>query len=314
MENLIFSAGATMPIFLTMAVGILFRRMGLIDEAFSAKMNAFVFKVALPVLLFEDLSTAAFAEVWNLKFVLFCFFITAGCILLLTGVSFLLIKKDYRAEFVQGSYRSSAALLGIAFIQNIYGNSGMAPLMIVATVPLYNVAAVLILSLMNPKQERLDKEALKKAFQGVCKNPIIWGILLGFCWSLAGLHMPAVLDKTLHNIAVLATPMGLMSMGASFEGRKALSGIRLTIAASMIKLIGLALIGLPIAVWCGFTGEMLIAILVMLGSATTVSCYIMAKNMDCEGTLTASIIMATTLFSAFTLTMWLYVLKSLGLV
>ena len=314
MENLLFSAGATMPIFLTMAAGILFRKMGLIDEAFSAKMNTFVFKVALPVLLFEDLSTAAFAEVWNLKFVLFCFFVTAVCILILTGVSFLLVKKEYRAEFVQGSYRSSAALLGIAFIQNIYGNSGMAPLMIVATVPLYNVAAVLILSLMNPKQERLDKAALKKAFVGVCKNPIIWGILLGFFWSLLGLHMPSVLDKTLHNIAVLATPMGLMSMGASFEGRKALSGIRLTMTASAIKLVGLAAIGLPVAVWCGFAGEMLIAILVMLGSATTVSCYIMAKNMDCEGTLTASIIMVTTLFSAFTLTMWLYVLKTLGLV
>lgn len=314
MENLIFSAGATMPIFLTMAAGILLRKMRLIDEAFSAKMNAFVFKVSLPVLLFEDLSTAPFADVWDIRFVLFCFFITAGCILLLTGVSFLLVKKEYRAEFVQGSYRSSSALLGIAFIQNIYGNSGMAPLMIVATVPLYNVAAVLILSLMNPGQERLDKKALKKAFKGVCTNPIIWGILLGFLWSLAGLHMPGVLDKTLHNIAVLATPMGLMSMGASFEGRKALAGIRLTIAASMIKLIGLAIIGLPLAVWCGFTGEMLIAILVMLGSATTVSCYIMAKNMDCEGTLTASIIMVTTLFSAFTLTMWLYILKSLGLV
>ena len=314
MENLIFSMSATMPIFLTMAAGVLFRKIGLIDEAFSAKMNTFVFKVALPMLLFEDLSTAAFADVWDLKFVLFCFGMTAVSILILTLLSFLFVKKEYRAEFVQGSYRSSAALLGIAFIQNIYGNSGMAPLMIVATVPLYNVAAVLILSLMNPKQEKLNKAALKKALKGVATNPIIWGILLGFLWSLAGLHMPLILNKTLHNIAVLATPMGLMSMGASFEGRKALASIRLTLISSAIKLVGLAAIGLPIAIWCGFTGAMLIAILVMLGSATTVSCYIMAKNMDCEGTLTASIIMVTTLFSAFTLTMWLYVLKTMGLV
>lgn len=314
MENLLFSVNATLPIFLTMAAGILFRKIGLMDREFSAKMNAFVFRIALPVLLFEDLSGVAFSEVWDFKFVLFCFGVTAACIIILTLVSLFFVEKEYRGEFVQGSYRSSAAILGIAFIQNIYGNSGMAPLMIVATVPLYNVAAVLILSLMNPKQGRLDRKSLAKACKGVCTNPIIWGILLGVLWSAAGIPMPGIADKTLYNIAVLATPMGLMSMGASFEGKKALAKLRLTLVCSLIKLAGLAAIGLPLAVLAGFTGEKLIAILVMLGSATTVSSFIMAKNMDCEGTLTASVVMVTTLFSSVTLTVWLYILKTLGLI
>ena len=49
-------------------------------------------------------------------------------------------------------YRSSAALLGIAFIQNIYGNAGMAPVMIIGSVPLYNVMAVIVLSFFKPGQ------------------------------------------------------------------------------------------------------------------------------------------------------------------
>ena len=56
------------------------------------------------------------------------------------------------------------------------------------------------------------------------------------------------------------------------------------------------------------------AILVMLGSATTVSCYVMAKNMGHEGVLSSSVVMLTTLLSAFTLTGWLYVLRSSGLI
>ena len=51
-------------------------------------------------------------------------------------------KRKDAGEFVQASFRGSAAVLGIAFIQNIYGNAGMAPLMIIGTVPLYNIAAV----------------------------------------------------------------------------------------------------------------------------------------------------------------------------
>jgi hypothetical protein len=57
-----------------------------------------------------------------------------------------------------------------------------------------------------------------------------------------------------------------------------------------------------------------VAVLVMLGSPTTVSCFVMAKSMGHEGTLSASIVMITTFLSAFTLTGWLYLLRSFGLV
>ena len=50
----------------------------------------------------------------------------------------------------------------------------------------------------------------------------------------------------------------------------------------------------------------------MLGSATTCSCFVMAKNMKHDGTITACAVMMTTLLSAFSLTMWLFVMKSLG--
>ncbi|MGN1224848.1 MAG: hypothetical protein ACI4TG_07060, partial [Ruminococcus sp.] len=57
--------------------------------------------------------------------------------------------------------------------------------------------------------------------------------------------------------------------------------------------------------------EKLIAILVMLGSATTGSCFVMARNMGHQGTLTACSVMLTTLCSAFTLTFWLFLLRTL---
>ena len=146
MSNLIFSLNATMPIFLTMILGLFFRKVGILDESFTSKMNKFVFKIALPVLLFQDLSDSDFSAVWDIKFVLFCFFATLLSILAVWGLSHLLKERSARGEFIQAAYRSSAAILGIAFIQNIYGNSGMAPLMIIASVPLYNVMAVVVLS------------------------------------------------------------------------------------------------------------------------------------------------------------------------
>ena len=314
MENLIFSLNATIPIFLMMLLGMLFRKLGWMDEVFAAKMNKFVFLVPLPVLLFEQLATVDFSEVWDIKFSLFCFVVTAISITISTLISLLWKDRSIKGEFIQATYRSSAALLGIAFIQNIYGTAGMAPLMIIGSVPLYNIMAVVVLSVFKPGNNSFDKALVKKTLKGIATNPIIIGIVAGFVWSALKLPMPSILHKTVSSIGATATPMGLMSMGATFELRKATSKMKPTIVAVFMKLVGFCAVFLPVAAVLGFRNEELIAILVMLGSATTVSCFVMARNMGHEGTLSSGVIMMTTLLSAFTLTMWLDVLRSFGLV
>ena len=314
MENLIFSLNATIPIFLMMLLGMLFRKLGWMDEVFAAKMNKFVFLVPLPVLLFEQLATVDFSEVWDIKFILFCFVVTAISITISTLISLLWKDRSVKGEFIQATYRSSAALLGIAFIQNIYGTAGMAPLMIIGSVPLYIIMSVVVLSVFKPGNNSFDKALVKKTLKGIATNPIIIGIVAGFVWSALKLPMPLILHKTVSSIGATATPMGLMSMGATFEMKKATSKMKPTLVAVFMKLVGFCAIFLPMAALLGFRNEELIAILVMLGSATTVSCFVMARNMGHEGTLSSGVIMMTTLLSAFTLTMWLDVLRSFGLV
>lgn len=314
MDNLIFSLNATVPIFLMMLLGLLFRKIGWIDEVFASKMNKFVFLVPLPVLLFEDLATVDFAEVWDMKFVLFCFGATLISIVIAAAVSFLWKDRSIQGEFIQASYRSSAALLGIAFIQNIYGDAGMAPLMIIGSVPLYNVMAVVVLSFFQPERKKLDRQVWINTLKGIITNPIIFGIIAGLLWSALRLPIPSILEKTVSNIGAVATPMGLMAMGATFDIRKAFGKAKPAVAASVMKLVGFAALFLPLAVWLGFRREQLVTILIMLGSATTVSCYVMARNMGHEGVLTSSTVMLTTLFSAFTVTGWLYILRTLGLI
>ena len=314
MENLIFSLNATIPIFLMMLLGMLFRKLGWMDEVFAAKMNKFVFLVPLPVLLFEQLATVDFSEVWDIKFIIFCFVVTAISITISTLISLLWKDRSIKGEFIQATYRSSAALLGIAFIQNIYGTAGMAPLMIIGSVPLYNIMAVVVLSVFKPGNNSFDKALVKKTLKGIATNPIIIGIVAGFVWSALKLSMPSILHKTVSSIGATATPMGLMSMGATFELRKATSKMKPTIVAVFMKLVGFCAVFLPVAAVLGFRNEELIAILVMLGSATTVSSFVMARSMGHEGTLSSGVIMMTTLLSAFTLTMWLDVLRSFGLV
>lgn len=313
MENLIFSLNATVPVFLMMLLGMLFRKLGWIDEAFASKMNQFVFLVPLPVLVFHDLAAADIGDVWNFRFVAFCFLVTAASIAICAVLSCFLKEKSQRGEFIQASYRSSAALLGIALTTNIYGNAGLVPLMIIGSVPLYNIMAVVVLSLTSPAKNAPKKGLWKSTLKGIVTNPIILGIAAGLLWSILRLPFPPILEKTVSSLGDLAAPLGLIAMGATFRLDKAVGQAKPAIAASLIKLVGFCVLFLPLAVRMGFREEELVAILIMLGSATTVSCYVMAKNMGHEGTLTSSAVMLTTLFSAFTITGWLFLLKSLGL-
>ena len=317
MSNLVFSLNATFPVFLLMIFGFILNKIGFIDEKTASWMNKFVFKIALPVLVFEDLADQDFRGTWNGKFVLFCFLVTITSIGVISLFSVLCVKdKGKRGEFIQGAYRSSAALLGLAFIHNIYGDAstGMGPLMILGSVPLYNIFAVIILIFTAEEESNCKSELIKKTAVGIAKNPIIIGIIIGLIWSIFRIPRPALFVNFTDNIARLATPLGLISMGASFEVKKALNEIKPALVATFIKLIVLVGIFMPIAVKIGFKGEQIVAILITLGSSTTVSCYIMAKSMGHEGVLSSSIVMMTTFACSFTLTFWLFILRSFGII
>lgn len=314
MENFIYSINVTMPIFLVMVIGYILKQIGMLNDNFVTVANKFNFKVTLPFMLFKDIAGVDIKAVFDIKYVLFCAIVSTICFWGVWGTAKLLVRdKTIRGAFVQSSFRGSAAVMGLAFIQNIYGSSAMGPLMIVSAVPLYNIFSVIVLTFEANDSTGIDKKAkIRQAGINICKNPIILSILAGLIVGLLGIQFPTLVNKTVSNVAKMATPLALITIGAGFEGRKALAKIAPTMAASMIKLVLQPLVFLPVAAWMGFSGEKMIAILIMLASPTTPSCYIMAKSMNNDEVLTASVIVTTTLMAAFTLTGWIFLLKTLG--
>ena len=185
--------------------------------------------------------------------------------------------------------------------------------MILASVPLYNVFAVIILVLEAGGGGKLDGKRLQKAALNVCKNPIILGILAGMPFVLFQWNIPAMVDKTLSMLSNLATPLSLLAIGAAFDWGDALKKAKPTIIAAATKLVILPALFLPAAVGLGFRDAQLMAILIMLGSPSTPSGYIMAKQMGNDDMLANGIIVLTTLLAAVTITLWIFLLHSFGL-
>ena len=281
MSNLIYSINATLPIFLLIILGKVLKTTKIINDEFTKTADRYVFRIALPALLFSDLTENNVGSAFDGKYVLFCFSVTIFSIAVLWGLTEKFMKnEEQKGAFIQGSYRSSAAILGLAFINNMYDSVGMAPLMIIGCVPLYNIFAVIILTLKGDNGGK--KPNMKETFINVMKNPILLSILIALPFALLNLHFPSFVNKAIGSVANTATPLALISIGASFEGKKALKKMKPTLLASFIKLILLAGLFLPLAVFFGYRNQELMALLVMLGSPTTVSSYIMAKNTDSD--------------------------------
>lgn len=314
MQNFLFSLNVTLPIFIIIVVGGFLKHAGLLTEGFTTVADKFVFKVALPVQLFQDIAAMDIRADFSGKFVVFCMIATT-CMFAATWILGAVSLKDKSmvGAFAQAAARGSAAILGIAFVENIYGDSGMTPMMIVAAVPLFNIYSVIILTVTS-SEGKFNGALVKKLLVGVVTNPIILGIAAGMVWSLLGLPMPVILSKSVHYIAITATPLALLVLGATFKGREALQKIGPTIAAAFLKLVAIPAVIFPFAIHMGFRGSELVAIMIMLASPTTVTCYIMAKNMGGDDTLSASVVMIATLLSSVTLTLWVFVMKTFGLI
>ncbi len=323
MNSFVFALNATLPIFLIILLGWFLMRIHLLNDVFLKVADQYVFKCALPVSLFLSIAKMDLYTDFNPRFCLFCFLVTTVVFFGIWGCASLLLKnRALIGAFSQAAARSSAAILGIAFAVNIYGDSGMVPMMIISAVPFFNIYSVIILTFSPQVDEQgqlLPSTAnggalIKKACLNVLKNPIILGILAGVPFALLQIPLPTILNSALTTVGGTATPIALLVIGGSFSGAEALKKWKPAAVASLIKLFLLPALFLPAAVALGFRNSELVAIMIMLGSPTTVSCYVMAKNMHGDSVLTSNVVVLTTLFSSVSITLCLYILRSFALV
>lgn len=320
MDNFIFSLNVTIPIFLVILLGYILRKIGLINENFVSIANKYVFKCALPVMLFQDIAFTDTLRSAKGSFVLFCALVTIAMFLLVWLCSYVFLKdKSLVGAFAQAGARGSAAILGVAFVENISGSAGMAPLMIVSAVPFFNILSVIILTFSadlnkSAGEKKSHGAVIKKSLFNIVTNPIIIGILLGIPFALLNVKFPAIATRTMDYVARTATPVALIAIGGGFDKQEATRRVKPAIWASLIKLVILPAVFLPLAVLFHFASSEMVAILIMLASPTTVSCYIMAVNMENDGPLTSNVILLTTIFSSVTLTGWIFILRSFNLI
>ncbi len=310
-DNFIFSLNVVLPLLFLMLIGVFLKKIKIFDKLFLKKFNIFIFKVCLPILLFNNIYTGEISKTVDMYFVLFAVAAVLGTI----GILLIVIPKyekenRNRGVLIQGLYRSNFIIFGLPLSAYIFGDEGLAVVttLIAVIIPIYNFAAVIILDLFTDGRQNYKETAVS-----ILTNPLIIGSLFGITASLLQIKLPAALDRTIADIAKTATPMALMALGGEIEVNNIWKNIKHLVFVSAGKLFIIPGIAILIAAIFGYRGVELCAVLCMMAPSTAVSSYTMAQQHDCNHELAGQIVFFTTIISPFSIFMFVFILKTTGL-
>lgn len=311
MDNFIFSLNVVLPLVFLMFIGSFLRRINIFDEDFLRKLNKITYCVLLPVLLFNNIYSSTLSGEIDLKFIIF-FVVLALAVI---GILLIVIPKyekdnRNRGVLIQGLFRGQFVFFGIPLMANIFGNEGLVLLstLIAITVPIYNFLAVIILDLFID-----ERHNYKDTIISILTNPLVIGSLLGIAASVLQIKLPSALDKTIADIAKTVTPISLMTLGGVIQICSIWKNRKKLILIAAVKLFIIPSITALVAIFFGYRGVELGAVLSMIAPPTAVASYTLAQQHDCNDELAGQIVFFTTLISPFSIFLFIFVFKTFGL-
>ncbi len=301
--SLIFNQLATStPIFSLIVVGYLFGKLGIFPAEYSKSLTGFVFNLSLPLLMFR-MMYSEHAQNHTQYGLLIAFF---GSCLIVFIIGKWLSRYIYGHDnisssvFALGGIFSNNAFLGIPIAKSLLG---VGSLPYVATILIFNgliLWTLVTISIEWGSQGAKSLIGLKKVFVNVLKNPLIIGIFAGSGVSALHISVPVLVDQPIELIGSACVPVSLVALGINLSSYRLTEGLKEGAIICILKLIIQPLIIWFIALGLGLP-EIETKVVVLMGSlAIGVNVYLMSEQFNALKAETASGMLMSTVFSAFT--------------
>ena len=313
LDNIFFTANIVAPVFLIIAVGFFARKGKIINEVFVDITSRFVFQISLPVFIFLKITKLDLSQVLEFDQIVYIYLGTTITYLLIWFGTMPFIKnpKD-KSAFIQGAFRGNYAIIGLALISNLFGTDalGKATVLLAFLLPLYNVLAVIVLTV--PMHE--GKVNTKKAFLDILLNPLILAVIFALPFSYFKIKLPDMFATTGVFLSDLALPLALIGIGGSLNIENLKRASNLAVTSSLIKIVIIPIVLTLGAYFLGYQKVDLGIMFIIFACPTAIASFVMADAMGANSKLAGNIIMLTTLGSVFTIAIGILILKSFGLI
>ena len=313
-DNIIFTSNVVAPVFLLVALGYFVKKINVINENFVDVTSKFVYSVSLPALVFINIAEIDLSEAIEFNQIIYIYAATLISFFLIWILSIPFIKDGKNLSvFVQGAYRSNFAIVGFAIISKLFGSFalGKAAIVLAFILPLYNILAVIILTVPLRKEKKLN---IKSTVYEILFNPLIVAVIIGLPFSIYRIEIPSFINLTLGFLAELALPLALIGIGGSLNLQNIKKASGLAFTSSAIKIIFVPLLLTLGAYHFGYRDLDLGIMFVLFASPTAIVSFIMAEAMGANSKLAGNIVLISTVASVFTIAVGIVILKELALI
>ena len=160
LQTFLTTVNAVVPIILLILLGYLLKRFKFLNQNFIKLGNKFVFRVCLPCMLFINIydSMKSFADInWTVAIYAVLMIVVIFGLGLLTAI---LTTKDNkrRGVILQCTFRSNFAIIGLTLVERLGGNTAIAGIVSAFSIPVFNILAVIALSIFTV-EERAENSA-----------------------------------------------------------------------------------------------------------------------------------------------------------
>ncbi|WP_296263108.1 AEC family transporter [Pseudomonas sp. UBA6562] len=304
---LIQTLNVTAPVFAMLFLGVLLKRIHVIDDNFNRVASNLVFNVCMPALLFLGIYHADLSSAFRPGLIGFFVVATVLGFALCWGVAIWRCPPHERGVYTQGAFRGNNGVIGLALAASLYGDVGVSLGAVLAGVVIlfYNSLSAVVLAVYSPSLKS-DPWSLCKS---LARNPLILSVVIATPMAYAQVPLPNWLLTSGDYLAQMSLPLALICIGGTLSLAALRDSGRLAMHASLMKMVWLPLLGTLGAWLCGFRGAELGILFLYVASPTAAASYVMARAADGNHELAASIIVITTLMAAITTNIGIFVLQ-----
>ena len=303
----------TVPIYIAIALGYGLTRWGVFAKTDMRAFGTFVVKVAMPALLFNALSQRSLSDILNSEYV--TSYALASLITLSLSIAWSLkvLKKSrsLSACFALGMTCPNSGFVGYPIALLSLGPIAGVSLALNMIVENLLIIPILLAWAETGQGQQRWHDILFQTLKGMLKNPMIWGIVLGFAFSWYGTQLPPSLNRTVSLFAQASGALSLFVIGGSLVGLP-VRGMESSVAQITLgKLLLHPLVMWGVLTWFVPISDPVLRTAVLLTCAMPImGIYpILTQKHGHEG-LSAAALLVTTMTSFVTLNALLWILKT----
>ncbi len=313
MESFLVAVNAVTPFLIYIVFGYMAKKKGILSEDFLQKMNHMIFRLFFPFMTFYNVYKADAESLPRPQLMIFgAVSLLVLEVILVCTVPKIIRENSRRGVIIQATYRSNFILFGIPLTISIFGDSAasLAAMMVTVVVSLYNITSVIILELFHGE----GKTNMKELLVNVATNPLLDGAVVGIIFFALRIRLPECIVTPVAAFSDMTSPLALFVLGGTLHFSEVRGNLKYLVPTLGLKLLVLPAVLLAIGYAIGLRSVELFIIFAMYATPVATSSYPMAQNMGGDGELAGQFVVISTVVSVFTIFLWIFGLKSLGLI